>query len=134
MICWKRYSEAPNPPTTKTFYKLVSSALETRLGCSYLDLTVLCLNGDNLVADQLEDTVHDRLEALKDLLVHESHVTLLNTGIGEVGLDTHIHCPFLPVVAEVGLDTVLKVHDTLRVDLARSSRAIWQLHLTDLRP
>ena len=40
--------------------------------------------------------------------------------IGEVGLDTHVHCPFLSIIAEVGLDTVLEVHDTLRVDLARS--------------
>lgn len=125
MICWKRYSEAPNPPTTRTFYKLVSFGPKTRPGCSYLDQTVLCLNGDNLVADQLEDTVHDRLKALKNLLVHKCHVTLLNTSIGEVGLDTHVHCPFLSVVAEVGLDTVLKVHDTLRVDLARRPRAIW---------
>lgn len=91
------------------------------------------MNGDNLVADQLEDTVHDRLKALKDLLVHKCHVALLNTSIGEVGLDTHVYCPFLPVVAEVGLYTVLEVHDTLRVDLARRPRAIRQLHLPDLR-
>jgi hypothetical protein len=91
------------------------------------------LNGDNLIANQLENTVHNRFKALKNLFIGEGHVALLDAGVREVSLNTHIYSPLLPVVTEIGLDAVLKVHDTLRVYLACSPRAIRQLHLTDLR-
>jgi hypothetical protein len=81
-------------------------------------MAVLSLDGDDLVSDKLENTVNDRLEALQDFLVGKSHVTFLNAGLWELGLDAYIDSPLLVVVAEIGLDSVLKVHDTLCVNAA----------------
>ena len=69
---------------------------------------------------------------MKDLLVGEGHVALFDPGIGELGLDADVDGPLLSVVAEVGLDAILKVHDTLCVDLAGRLGSIGQLHLADL--
>ena len=98
----------------------------------YLKRPILGLDGDDLVADQLEDTVDDGLEALEDLLVGKGHVPLLDASIRKVRLDAHVHRPLLAVVPEVGLDPVLKVHDALGVDLAGGARTVRQLHLADL--
>lgn len=81
-------------------------------------MAVLSLDGNDLVSDKLENAVNDRLEALQNFLVCESHVTLLNAGLGEFSLDTNIDSPLLVVVAEIGLDSVLKVHDALCVNTA----------------
>lgn len=92
------------------------------------------MDGYDLVPNQLEDSVDDGLETLQDLLVRESHVALLDASLGEVCLDSNVHCPLLAVVAEVCLDSVLKVHDTLGVYLPSSPRAVRQLHLPDPGP
>ena len=76
------------------------------------------MDGDDLVPNQLEDTVDDRLKALQDFLVCEGHVAFLDAGLGELGLDTDVDGPLLAVVAEVGLDSVLEIHDALCVDSA----------------
>lgn len=76
------------------------------------------MNGDDLVPDELENAVHDRLEALQDLLVRERHVTFFNTCFWELGFDTDVDGPLLPVISEISLDTVLEVHDALCVDFA----------------
>ena len=81
-------------------------------------MAVLCLDSDDLVSDKLENTVNDRLKALQNFLVGESHVSFLDASLGELGLDTHIDRPLLVVVAEIGLDSVLEVHDALCVDTA----------------
>jgi len=81
-------------------------------------MAVLSLNGNDLVSYKLENAVNDRLEALQDFLVGESHVSFFDASFGELCLDTHIDSPLLVVVAEIGLDSVLKVHDTLCVDTA----------------
>lgn len=87
----------------------------------------------DLIAHQLKDPIYDGLEALQDLLVSERHVTLLDACVREVGFDSDIHCPFLAIVAEVGLDPILKVHDTLGINLACRAGTIRQFHLTNLR-
>ena len=79
-------------------------------------MAVLSLNGNDLVADKFENAVNNRFEALQDFLVGESHVSFFDASLGELSLDTHINGPLLVVVAEIGLDSVLKVHDTLCVD------------------
>jgi hypothetical protein len=79
-------------------------------------MAVLSLNGNDLVSHKLENTINDRLEALQDFLVGESHVTFLDAGLGELGLNAYIDSPLLVVVAKIGLDSVLKVHDALCVD------------------
>jgi hypothetical protein len=81
-------------------------------------MAVLSLNGNDLVSYKLEDTINNRFEALQDLLIGESHVTFFDAGLGELGLNTYINSPLLVVVAEIGLDSVFKVHDTLCVDTA----------------
>lgn len=91
------------------------------------------MNRYDLIAHQLKDSIHDGLEALQDLLIRERHVALLDACVGEVCFDSDIHCPFLAVVAEIGLDTVLEVHDTFGIDLAGRTGTIWQFHLPNLR-
>jgi hypothetical protein len=81
-------------------------------------VTVLSLNSNDLVSDKLENAIDDRLEALQNFLVGESHVSFFNAGLGEFSLNTNIDSPLLVVVAEIGLDSVFKVHDTLCVDTA----------------
>jgi hypothetical protein len=81
-------------------------------------MAILSLNGNDLVSDKLENAVHNRLEALQDFLVGESHVSFFNASFWELSLDTYINSPLLVVVAEIGLDSVFKVHDTLCVDTA----------------
>lgn len=87
------------------------------------------MNGDDLVPDELEDAIDDRLKALQDLLVRECHVTFFNASLGEFGLDTDIDGPLLAIVAEISLYPVLKVHDALGVDFSSRLGAIRQLHL-----
>jgi hypothetical protein len=87
---------------------------------TYLQKSVLRLNGNDLVSNELQNSVDYRLEALQDFLVCESHVTFLDSSLGELGLDAHVHSPLLTVIPEVGLDSVLKVHDALGVHLASS--------------
>jgi hypothetical protein len=124
LICWNRYSDAPKPPTTRTFcgYKVSDrySCDEARQLETHLQESVLCLNGNDLIPDQLQDSVHDRLEALQNLFVCEGHVALLDSGVGELSLNAHVHGPLLTVIPEVGLDSVLKVHDALGVHLTGS--------------
>jgi hypothetical protein len=81
-------------------------------------VTVLSLNSNDLVSDKLENAIDDRLEALQNFLVGESHVSFFNASLGELSFDSYIDSPLLVVVAEIGLDSVLKVHDTLCVDTA----------------
>lgn len=83
-------------------------------------MTVLSLNGDDLVSYKFENAVDDGLKALQNLLVGESHVSFLNARLGELGLDADVNSPLLPIVAEIGLDSVFKVHDALCVDTAGS--------------
>jgi hypothetical protein len=92
----------------------------------------LCLNGNDLIPDKLQDAVHYRLEALQNLLVRECHVAFLNASLWELSLDTDIDSPLLAIVSEVGLYPVLKVHDALGVDLACGFRTIRQFHLPNL--
>jgi hypothetical protein len=97
-----------------------------------LQRPVLGLDGNDLVPHQLQDSVHDRLETLEDFLVRKSHVAFFNPGLWEFSLNPNINGPFLAVVAEIGLYSVLKVHDTFGIHLPCSSRSIGQLHLPDL--
>ncbi len=99
-----------------------------------LEGAVLGLDSDDLVADELEDAVDDRLEALQNFLVSESHVTFFNACLRELGLDTNINSPLLSVVPEVGLDSVLEVHDALGVHASGGLGAIGRLHLANLGP
>lgn len=101
---------------------------------THLQQPVLRLNRNDLVPNQLQDPVNNRLKALQNFLIRERHVTLLNTGFGEFSLNANVHRPLLPVVSEVRLDPVLEVHDALGVHLARSLGAIRQFHLPDLGP
>lgn len=82
--------------------------------------SALRLNGDDLVADQLQYAVDNRLETLQDLFIRECHITLFDTGFGELGFDSNINGPLLTIVTKVCLYPVFKVHDALRVDLAGS--------------
>lgn len=135
MICWKRYSDAPKPPTTSTFCKQSqydrSSGIQV-FASTHLKKSVLRLNGDDLVPNKLQNPVDDRLETLQDLLVGEGHVTFLDTSLREFSFDAHIDSPLLTVIPEVGLYPVLEVHDTFGVNLASDLRAIGKLHLADL--
>lgn len=97
-----------------------------------LKLTVLCLNGNDLIPNQLKNPVHYRLKALENLLIGESHVTFLNTSVREFSLNTDINSPFLTIVSKVGLDSVFKVHDALGVHSAGRLRSIGELHLSNL--
>lgn len=85
-----------------------------------------------MVAHELQNSVDNRLETLQNFLVGEGHVAFFNSSLGELGLNTNIHGPLLTVIPEVGLDSVLKVHDALGVHLASSLGTIRELHLTDL--
>lgn len=99
-----------------------------------LERPVLGLDGNDLVSHQLQDSVHDRLEALQDFFVGKGHVTLLNAGLGEFGFNTDINSPFLAIVSEICLDSVLEIHDTLGVDTAGRLRSVGKLHLSNLGP
>lgn len=97
-----------------------------------LQRSILRLDGYDLIPHQFQNPVHHRLETLQNLLVSEGHITFLNAGLRELSLDTNINSPFLSVVAEISLDSILKVHDALRVDFASCSRTIGQFHLANL--
>lgn len=103
-----------------------------RDGETYLKVPVLRLDGDDLVPHELQDSVHYRFEALQNLLVREGHIALLDTSLRKLGLDTDINSPFLTVVSEICLDSVLEVHDAFGIHLACSLGAIGKLHLPDL--
>jgi hypothetical protein len=92
----------------------------------------LCLDRNDLISDQFQNSVDDRLKALENFLVGESHVTFFNRRFGILGLNTNVDRPLLTVVAEIGLYPVLKVHDTLGVDFASSLGSIRKFHLTNL--
>src|SRR6187402_3394106 len=101
--------------------------LEKIFGCTkttnhedILECSVLCLNGNDLISDQLQDAIHHGLEALQNLLVGEGHVSFFDTSFWEFCLDTNIHSPLLVVVPEIGLDSILKIHNTLCVNSAGS--------------
>lgn len=98
----------------------------------YLKIPVLCLNRNDLIPNKLQDPIHDRLKALQNFLVREGHVALLNTSLGELSLDANVDSPFLTVVPEIGLDSVLEVHDALGIHLPGSLRPVWKLHLPNL--
>ncbi|KAI6753122.1 hypothetical protein HG531_005291 [Fusarium graminearum] len=83
----------------------VLGGTETTDNQDVLKSTVLSLDRNNLVPDELQNTVDNRLEALKNLLVGEGHVTLLNASLRELGLNTDINSPLLTVVSEIGLDS-----------------------------
>jgi hypothetical protein len=110
----------------------VFGGTETTDNQDVLESAVLGLDGNDLVSHELQDTVDNGLETLKDLLVGEGHVTLLNTSLRELSLDTNIDSPLLTVVSEISLDSVLEVHDTLGVDSASGLGAIGKLHLSNL--
>lgn len=110
----------------------VLGGTETTDDQNVLQGAVLGLDGNDLVSHKLQNAVDDGLEALENLLVGEGHVTLLDTGLGELSLDTDIDSPLLAVIPEVSLDSVLKVHDALGVDTAGRLGAIGELHLADL--
>lgn len=99
---------------------------------THLQRSVLRLDRDDLISNQLQDPVHHRLKALQNLLVCKGHVAFLDAGFGELGFDPDIHRPLLPVVPEVGFYPILKVHDTFGVNLTRRFRPVRQLHLADL--
>ena len=92
----------------------------------------MSLNGDDLVPDELEDAIHDRLKALQYLLIRECHVSILDGRFWKLGFDTNIYGPLLAVVTEVGFYPVLEIHYAFRVDSTSRSRAIWELHLANL--
>lgn len=94
----------------------------------------MCLDGNDLIADQFQNAVDNRLETLKNLLIGKSHISIFNASLSKVGFDTDIHSPLLTIVAEVCLDTILKVHDTFGIHLPSCPRAIRQLHLPNLCP
>lgn len=91
------------------------------------------MDSDDLVSDQLQNTVDDGLKALKDLFVGKRHIALLDAGIWEVGLNADIYSPLLSIVSEIGLNPVLKVHNTLRIHLTCRAGPVRELHLTDFR-
>jgi hypothetical protein len=70
---------------------------------------------------------------LQNLLVGEGHVSFLNAGLGKLSLNTDIDGPLLTIVSEVGFYSVLKVHNTLGVNLSSSLGSIGEFHLADLR-
>lgn len=110
----------------------VLGGTETTDNKDVLQSSVLCLDSDNLVADEFQNAVDDGLETLQDFLVGEGHETFLDTSLGEFSLDTDIDSPLLAVGAEISLDSVLKVHDTLGVDTASGLGTVGKLHLADL--
>ena len=140
LICWKRYSEAPKPPTTRTFWWSVSlygfrgreKGSGRGEGGPYLEHSVLGLDGDDLVPDELENAVHDRFETLQDFFVRECHVAFFDTGVWEFGLDANVHGPFLTVVPKIGLDAVFEVHDAFRIHFPRRLRPIREFHFANL--
>ena len=99
---------------------------------TYLEHAVLRLDCNDLIPNQFKNSVDDRLEALQDLLVCESHVAFLDRRLGKFGLDTNIHRPFLTVVSKVGLDSVLEIHYALGIDSSGGPGAVGKLHLSDL--
>jgi hypothetical protein len=99
---------------------------------AYLQQSVLSLNSDNLVPNQLQYPIDHGLEALQNLLVRERHIAFLNACFWELSLNTHINSPLLAIVPEICLDPVLKVHNALGVHLTRRLGAVWKLHLTNL--
>lgn len=110
----------------------VFGGTETTDNQDVLERTVLSLNGDNLVADEFENTVDNGLKALQNFLVGESHVAFFNASLRELRFDTDIDSPLLAVVAEISLDSVLEIHDTLGVNAAGNLGSIGQLHLANL--
>lgn len=87
---------------------------------TYLQLAVLRLNGNDLISNQLENPVDNRLKALQDFFIGKGHVAFFNSSLRELGLDANIDSPLLTIVSEVGLDPVLEIHDTLGVHSAGS--------------
>jgi len=113
--------------------------LEEILGCAkstyyqdVLERAILRLDSDDLIPDKLQDTVDHWLETLQDLLVGEGHVSLLDASLRELGLNTNINSPFLTVVPEISLDSVLEIHDALGVNTTGGLGSIRQLHFPDL--
>jgi len=92
----------------------------------------LRLDSDDLIPDELQNSVDHGLETLQNLLVRKRHVTLLNAGLGKLCLDANVDCPLLAIVSEVGLYPVFKVHDAFRIDLASRLGAVWQFHFPNL--
>jgi hypothetical protein len=90
------------------------------------------LNRNNLVPNQLQDTVHHRLKALQNLLVGEGHVSFFNSSLWKLCFNTDIHRPLLAIVSEVCLYSVFKVHDTLGVHFAGSLGSVRKFHLANL--
>jgi len=101
---------------------------------TYLQHPVLRLNGNDLVPNQLENAVHHRLKALQNLLVCKGHISFFNARFRELSFNANIYGPFLSVIPEIRLDSVLEVHDAFGVDLARRLRPIRELHLPYLCP
>jgi hypothetical protein len=99
---------------------------------THLQRPVLSLNGDDLITDQLKDPVDNGFKALQNFFVGEGHVAFLDTSLWEISFNADVDSPFLAVVPEIGLDTILKVHDTLGVHLSGRSRTIGKFHLADL--
>lgn len=99
-----------------------------------LERPVLGLDGNDLVSHQLQDSVHDRFEALQNFFVGKGHVTLLDAGLGEFSFNTDINSPFLAIVSEICLDSVLEIHDTLGIDTTSRLGSVGKLHLSNLGP
>lgn len=102
------------------------------MATTYLQRSVLCLNGNDLVPYQLQNSVYNRLETLQNLLVGKGHITFFDARLWKLSFNTDVHRPFLAVVTEIGFYSVFKVHDALRVHFAGCFRAVGQLHLADL--
>ena len=110
----------------------VKETKENRTSAVYLKQSVLGLNGNDLVANELENAVHHGLETLENLLIGKGHVPFLDARIGEIGFDTHVDRPLLTVVPEVCLDTILEIHNAFGIDLARRAGSVRELHFADL--
>ncbi len=87
---------------------------------THLEDSVLGLNSNDLIADELQDAVDNRLKTLQDFFICECHVTLFDAGFGELRFDSNVNSPLLTIVAEVCFYPVFKVHNTFCVDLAGS--------------
>ena len=98
----------------------------------YLEHSVLRLDGNDLVPDELEDAIDDGFETLQDFLVRERHVAFFDTGVWEFGLDADVDGPFLAIVPEIGFDAVFEVHDAFRIHFPRRLRPVRKFHFADL--
>jgi len=96
-----------------------------------LKYSVLGLDGDDLVAHEFQDSIHDWLKTLQDLFVRKGHITLLDAGVRKFSFDTDIDCPLLSIIAEISLDAVFKVHDTFCINFASCFRSIRKFHFSD---